>query len=142
MLSKKKLRSSLMLLIFSVMMSWNSFSQNVTDSLQIQLTKPVARLVIKDLIQFDGLSKEVETMQIILTETNNKLLTQGKLVTNLKTQVKNYQSIIENKDLQMVKATELSDKLQKELKKQARAKKLYQIGSTVGVLATALLIVK
>lgn len=124
------------------MMSWNSFSQNVTDSLQIQLTKPVARLVIKDLIQFDGLSKEVETMQIILTETNNKLLTQGKLVTNLKTQVKNYQSIIENKDLQMVKATELSDKLQKELKKQARAKKLYQIGSTVGVVATALLIVK
>jgi hypothetical protein len=123
-------------------MSWNSFSQNVTDSLQIQLTKPVARLVIKDLIQFDGLSKEVETMQIILTETNNKLLTQGKLVTNLKTQVKNYQSIIENKDLQMVKATELSDKLQKELKKQARAKKLYQIGSTVGVVATALLIVK
>jgi hypothetical protein len=81
-------------------------------------------------------------MQIILTETNNKLLTQGKLVTNLKTQVKNYQSIIENKDLQMVKATELSDKLQKELKKQARAKKLYQIGSTVGVVATALLIVK
>jgi len=123
-------------------MSWNSFSQNVTDSLQIQLTKPVARLVIKDLIQFDGLSKEVETMQIILTETNNKLLTQGKLVTNLKTQVKNYQSIIENKDLQMVKATELSDKLQKELKKQARAKKLYQIGSTVGVVATALLVVK
>lgn len=123
-------------------MSWNSFSQNVTDSLQIQLTKPVARLVIKDLIQFDGLSKEVETMQIILTETNNKLITQGKLVTNLKTQVKNYQSIIENKDLQMVKATELSDKLQKELKKQARAKKLYQIGSTVGVVATALLIVK
>ena len=123
-------------------MSWSSFSQNVTDSLQIQLTKPVARLVIKDLIQFDGLSKEVETMQIILTETNNKLITQGQLVANLKTQVKNYQSIIENKDLQMVKATELSDKLQKELKKQARAKKLYQIGSTVGVVATALLIIK
>ena len=123
------------------MMSWSSFSQNVTDN-QIQLTKPVARLVIRDLIQFDGLSKEVQTMQIILTETNNKLITQGELVTNLKTQVKNYQSIIENKDAQMVKATELSDKLQKELKKQARAKKLYQIGSTVGVVATALLIVK
>jgi len=122
-------------------MSWSSFSQNVTDS-QIQLTKPVARLVIKDLIQFDGLSKEVETMQIILTETNNKLITQGELVTNLKTQVKNYQSIIENKDAQMVKATELSGKLQKELKKQARTKKLYQIGSTVGVVATALLVVK
>ena len=130
-----------MLLIFSVMMSWNSFSQNVTDN-QIQLTKTIARLVIKDLIQFDGLSDEMQTMQTILTETNNKLLTQGELVANLKTQVENYQSIIENKDSQMVKASELSKELQKELKKQARAKKLYQIGSTVGVVATALLILK
>lgn len=123
------------------MMSWNSFSQNVTDN-QIQLTKPIARLVIKDLIQFDGLSDEMQTMQTILTETNNKLLTQGELVANLKTQVENYQSIIENKDSQMVKASELSKELQKELKRQARAKKLYQIGSTVGVVATALLILK
>ena len=87
-----------MILIFSVMMSWNSFSQNVIDSTQIQLTKPVAKLVIKDLIQFDGLSKEMQTMQTILTETNDKLLTQGTLVANLKTQVENYQSIIEKKE--------------------------------------------
>ena len=142
MLSREKQRNSLMLLIFSVMMSWNSFSQNVTDSTQIQLTKPIARLVIKDLIQFDGLSEEMQTMQTILTETNDKLLTQGTLVANLKTQVEKYQSIIEKKDSQMEKADELSKELQKELKRQARAKKLYQIGSTVGVVATALLIVK
>ena len=123
-------------------MSWSSFSQNVTDSTKIQLTRPVAKLVIKDLIQFDGLSKEMQTMQTILTETNDKLLTQGTLVANLKTQVENYQSIIEKKDSQMVKASELSKELQKELKKQARAKKLYQIGSTVGVIATALLIIQ
>ena len=142
MLLKGKHKNSLMLLIFSVMMSWSSFSQNVTDSTQIQLTKPVAKLVIKDLIQFDGLSQEMQTMQTILTETNDKLLTQGTLVANLKTQVENYQSIIEKKDSQMVKASELSKELQKELKKQARAKKLYQIGSTVGVIATALLIIQ
>ena len=142
MLLKGKHKSSLMLLIFSVMMSWSSFSQSVTDSTKIQLTKPVAKLVIKDLIQFDGLSKEMQTMQTILTETNDKLLTQGTLVANLKTQVENYQSIIEKKDSQMVKADELSKELQKELKKQARQKKLYQIGSTVGVVATALLLIK
>ena len=124
------------------MMSWSSFSQNVTDSTQIQLTKPIARLVIKDLIQFDGLSKEMQTMQTILTETNNKLVTQGTLVANLRTQVNNYQSIIEQKDAQMIEASNLSKELQKELKKQARAKKLYQIGSTVGVIATALLLIQ
>lgn len=124
------------------MMSWSSFSQSVTDSTQIQLTKPIARLVIKDLIQFDGLSQEMQAMQTILTETNEKLNTQGMLVANLKSQVTNYQSIIEQKDAQMVKATELSNQLQKELKRQARAKKLYQIGSTVGVVATALLLIQ
>ena len=124
------------------MMSWSSFSQNVTDSTQIQLTKPIARLVIKDLIQFDGLSKEMQTMQTILTETNNKLVTQGTLVANLRTQVNNYQSIIDQKDAQVLEASKLSKELQKELKKQARAKKLYQVGSTVGVVALALLLVQ
>ena len=142
MLSRKKLKNSLMLLIFSVMMISKGFSQSVTDSTKIQLTKPIARLVIKDLIQFDGLSREMETMQIILSETNYKLNNQGKLVSNLKTQVANYQSIIEKKDAQMIEASNLSKELQKELKKQARAKKLYQIGSTVGVVATALLLIQ
>ena len=141
MLSKRGQRNSLMLLIFSVMMSWNSFSQNVTDN-QIQLTKPIARLVIKDLIQFDGLSEEMQTMQTILTETNNKLLTQGTLVANLKTQVENYQKIISKQETQLDTSEELSDQLQKELKKQARTQKLYKVGSIIGAAALGLLIVK
>ena len=113
-----------MLLTFSVMTSWNSFSQSVTDSTQIQLTKPIARLVIKDLIQFDGLSEEMQTMQIILTETNDKLLTQGILVANLKTQVETYQNIIDSKDQQFNTQAELNKKLQTDLKKQKLRTKL------------------
>ena len=122
-------------------MSWNSFSQNVTDN-QIQLTKPVAKLVIKDLIQFDGLSKEMQTMQTILTETNNKLIVQSELVSNLKTQVSNYQIIIDKKNLQLDTSDELSTQLQKELKKQARTQKLYKVGSIVGAAALGLLLEK
>ena len=124
------------------MMSLNAFSQNATDSTKIQLTKPIAKLVIKDLIQFDGLSVEMQAMQDILTETNNKLLTQSELVANLSTQVGNYQKIIEKKDAQVLTASKLSEELQKELKKQARQKKLYQIGSAVGAAATLLLLVQ
>ena len=76
------------------MMSLNAFSQNAIDSTKIQLTKPIAKLVIKDLIQFDGLSIEMQTMQSILTETNNKLLTQSDLVTNLEMQNNNLQGVI------------------------------------------------
>lgn len=119
-------------------MSLNAFSQTVTDTTKIQLTKPIARYVIKDLIQFDGLTKEVATVQAILTETNNKLLTQTQLVTNLKTQVLNYQSIIENKDGQLLAQKNATEAVEKALKKERRAKKLYQIGSAVGAAAILL----
>ena len=121
-------------------MSWNSFSQSVTDSTQIQLTKPVAKLVIKDLIQFDGLSQEMETMQIILTETNDKLLTQGNLVANLKTQVLNYQSIIEKKDQQFSTQEELNKRLQQDLKKQKiRTKLMGGAGIAIAIGAAVLI---
>ncbi len=122
------------------MMSWNSFSQSVTDSTQIQLTKPVAKLVIKDLIQFDGLSQEMETMQVILTETNNKLNTQGELVANLKTQVLNYQSIIEKKNQQFSTQEELSKRLQQDLKKQKiRTKLMGGAGIAIAIAAAVLI---
>ena len=122
------------------MMSWNSFSQSVTDSTQIQLTKPVAKLVIKDLIQFDGLSQEMETMQIFLTETNNKLNTQGELVSNLKVQVLNYQSIIEKKNQQFSTQEELSKRLQQDLKKQKiRTKLMGGAGIAIAIAAAVLI---
>lgn len=122
------------------MMSWNSFSQSVTDSTQIQLTKPVAKLVIKDLIQFDGLSQEVETMQIILTETNDKLNTQGELVANLKTQVLNYQSIIDKKDQQFSTQEDLNKRLQQDLKKQKlRTKLMGGAGIAIAIGAAVLI---
>jgi hypothetical protein len=121
------------------MMSWNSFSQNVTEN-QIQLTKPVAKLVIKDLIQFDGLSKEMQTMQIILTETNNKLLTQGTLVSNLKTQVENYQKIIDKKDQQFSTQEDLNKRLQQDLKKQKlRIKLMGGAGIAIAIGAAVLI---
>ena len=124
------------------MMSWKGFSQNDTVSSTIQLTKPIARFVIKDLVQYDGLTKEIQTMQSILTETNNKLLTQTDLVTNLKTQVLNYQSIVLSKDEQVESANKATEALQKALKKERRAKKLYQVGSAIGGGAILLLLVQ
>jgi hypothetical protein len=124
------------------MMSWNATSQNVTDSSKIQLTKPIAKLVVKDLISGDGLKLEVKTLNQLLLETNNKLETQSILVTNLESQVFNYQTIIDQKDLQLGTSSELTEELNKQLKKEARAKKLYKIGSTVGAAAVLLLLIQ
>ena len=122
------------------MISWNSFSQTVTDTTRIVLTKPIAKLVVKDLISFDGLEKTNKTLNQLIVETNNRLDKSLKLNTNLSQQVKNYKLIIGDKDVQLKTSDVLSKELQKELKKQARAKKLYQIGSGIGVFATLLLL--
>tara|TARA_B110000971_G_scaffold154601_1_gene158021 strand:+ start:1757 stop:2125 length:369 start_codon:yes stop_codon:yes gene_type:complete len=122
-------------------MSWNSFSQSVTNSPTIQLTNPVAKLIVKDLIQFDGLSQEMLTIKGILTETNSKLYTQGELVTNLKTQVLNYQSIIEKKSQQFTTQNELNKRLQVDLKKQKFKTKLIG-GSTFLIAAGVIVLLK
>lgn len=123
-------------------MSWNATSQNVTDSTTIQLTKPIAKLVVKDLITGDGLKLEVKTLNELLVETNNKLETQSQLVSNLESQVLNYQNIIDQKDQQLGTSSELSKQLENQLKKEARAKKLYKVGTTVGAAAVLLLLVQ
>tara|TARA_B100001564_G_scaffold276197_1_gene237968 strand:+ start:3167 stop:3544 length:378 start_codon:yes stop_codon:yes gene_type:complete len=125
-----------------MMLSWSVSSQNVIDSTRIRLTKPVAKLVVKDLIIGDGLKLEVQTLNELLAETNSKLDVTKNLVTNLETQVNNYQKIIDNKDLQLGTSSELSEKLKKQLEKEQRAKKLYKIGSTVGAAAVLLLLIQ
>lgn len=124
------------------MMSFNSFSQTAIDSTKIQLTKPIAKLVIKDLIQFDGLSTEMLTMQSILTETNNKLLTQNQLVVNLELQNNNLQSVINGLNKKYDVQTNLSKDLELALKRQKRQSTIYKIGAGIGAAATLLLLVQ
>lgn len=124
------------------MMSLNAFSQTATDSTKIQLTKPIAKLVIKDLIQFDGLSTEMQTMQSILTETNNKLLTQNQLVTNLQLQNYNLESVIRELNAKYDTQARLTLDFEKALKRQKRQSTIYKIGTTVGAAAVLLLLVQ
>lgn len=123
-------------------MSLKSFSQNATDSTSIQLTKPVAKLVIKDLLKGDGVLIELSTLQEVLASTNDKLNTQTSLVVNLKGQITNYESIIGSKDQQLTTAQQLNKDLETALRKQKRMSKLYKIGSTVGLVAVTLLLVQ
>jgi len=124
------------------MMTSSVFSQNDTINTKIQLTKPVAKLVVKDLIEGDSYKLELKTLEELLEETNKKLETQTLLVANLQTQITNFQSIIDQKDLQLGTSSELSKELEKQLKKEARTKKFYKITTTIGAAAVLLLLVQ
>ena len=123
-------------------MSYNSFSQTVTDSTKIVLTKPVAKLVIKDIVVGDQLKIQLKTVEEILKQTNGKLETQSILVTNLESQVLNYKSIIGELNSKSTIQSQLSKDLEKALKAQKRRTFLYKVGTIAGGEATLLLLVQ
>lgn len=84
----------------------------------------------------------MQTMQFLLSETNNKLLLQNDLVTNLQLQINNYDSTILTMQEQYNTQARLSEDLEIALKRSKRQAKLYKIGTYVGLAAVGILIVK
>jgi hypothetical protein len=123
-------------------MSFNSFSQTVTDSTKIVLTKPVAKLVIQDIVIGDQLKLKVRTLEEILSETNGKFKTQTLLVTNLESQILNYKGIVTDLEYKSSIQNDLSKDLETALKRANRRTKLYKIGTTIGAVALGILIIQ
>jgi TolA-binding protein len=142
MLLKEKLKKNLWLLILLVLLSFKSFSQNDTINQKIVLTKPVAKLVVKDLISGDQKAEELSAVNALLKETEFKLNTQSTLVINLQTQIKNYDQIVSELDGKFELQQKLSEDLELALKKQRRQTTIYKIGAGVGAVATVLLLIQ
>ncbi len=123
-------------------MSFSSSSQTVTDSTKIVLTKPVAKLVIQDIVVGDQLKLKLRTLEEILSETNGKLKTQTLIVTNLESQILNYKSIVTDLNSKSSIQNDLSKDLEAALKKANRRTKLYKIGTTIGAVALGILIIQ
>ena len=142
MLLREKLKKNLWLLILLVLLSFKSFSQNDTINQKIVLTKPVAKLVVKDLITGDQRAEELSAVNALLKETEFKLNTQSTLVINLQTQIKNYDQIVSELDGKFELQQKLSEDLELALKKQKRQTTIYKIGAGVGAVATVLLLIQ
>ena len=129
-----------MLLIVLMMMSLKSFSQNVTDSTKIQLRKPIARLVIKDLIKGDGAKQELILFGSKIKLLEQKVFLKDSVILNLNSKIYNFNSILDTKDNQLSLSQELSKKLQNDLKKQKLKNKLTVGAGVVAIIVTALLV--
>ena len=130
-------------LISLLLLSFNSFSQQDTaiksvDSI-VPLQAPVARLVIKDLIEGDGNKEELQETVKVLNLTQEKLVLKDEVISSLDSKVLNLQTIIDTKQEQFDLQKELSDKLETELKLEKTKSFLYKIGTGVGVIASVLL---
>jgi hypothetical protein len=128
------------MLILIGMMSLNSFSQNVIDSTSIQLKKPTARLVIKDLIKGDGAKSELALTLGKIKILEQKIILKDSVIFNLNSKISNFNSILFTKKDQLALSQELSKKLQTDLKKQKFKNKLTVGAGIVGIVAAVLLV--
>ena len=130
----------LMPLILLMIMSLKGFSQSVTDSTSIQLEKPIAKLVIKDLITGDGAKEELSLSVSKISLLEQKVILKDSVITNLDLQISNFNTILDTKSNQLTLAQELSKKLQADLKKQKLKTKLMGGVGLVAVIATVVII--
>ena len=125
------------LLIILLLVSFKSFSQNDTI---VSLREPVAKLVIKDLIEGDGTKVElISTLELLKLE-QKKVLLKDSVIGTLNIKVLNLEDIIGKKDEQFSLEREKSKQLEKELKGQRRKTFLYKIGTYIGAGALLVLL--
>ena len=123
-----------MMLIFLMMMSWRCFSQIAIDSISIQLEKPIAKLIIKDLLIGDGYKTELSLINTKVNLLEQKVFLKDSIIFNLNTKTSNFENILFTKENQLAVSQKLTKNLQTDLKKQKIKTKLF--GGT-GILITA-----
>lgn len=106
------------------------------DTQQIQLQPKVARLVVTDLLEGDQAKIEVKLLDDRVTLLNDKILVLDSILGKKDNIIENYEQILGKKDSQLILSSELSNKLQTDLKKQKAKTKLFQFG-TGGLLIVA-----
>jgi hypothetical protein len=121
-------------------MSLKGFSQNVTNSTSIQLKKPIAKLVIKDLITGDGAKNELAITIDKIKLFEQKIVLKDSVILNLNNKINNFDSILLTKSDQLLLSQELSKRLEQDLQKQKLKNKLTMGAGILGIVAVAILV--
>lgn len=118
----------------------SSFSQ--TDTTKVRISSPIAKLVIKDLIKFDGVTAELVATQDKVFKLGQREQEKDGIIKLLQDKDKNNIFIIGTQKKQFDLSAELTEKLNKELKGQRRKTFLYKAGTVVGIVTTSYLLIK
>lgn len=116
-------------------MSLVSFSQNVISNKDSVVVLPsnIARLVIKDLLRYDATKLELKVTQELLLNNENKVANQSLIIKQYEIKDNQYKQMITNYDAQVLAYKNMTDDLQKDLRK-AKIKGFYnKFGLTVGL---------
>jgi hypothetical protein len=120
-------------------MSLKGFSQSAIDTTAIQLKKPIARLVIKDLIIGDGVKQELLFTQQKISLLETKVSLKDSIIFSLESKNKNFSVMLDARDQQLTISKDLNLRLQSDLKKSRLQTKL--VGSLGIVSAVAIIFI-
>jgi hypothetical protein len=107
----------------------------------VRLEVPIVKLVIKDLVTFDGIKLQLVETQELLRLANNKIELKDSIISNLNGKVINLETIISKKDEQFGLERQKSESLFKELKQQKRNTFLWKLGTIAGGALSMFLLV-
>ena len=99
------------------------------DTQQIQLTPKVARLVVTDLVEGDRAKEEVSILDQEVLLLKSKIVVLDSIILKKDEIITNYEDILGKRQDQLNLSSELSKKLQTDLKKQKAKTKLFQLGT-------------
>ena len=115
---------------------------NNTDTSNVVISSRVARLILKDLIMFDGCKEELKLTQLKVTKLEERESQKDTSISILKQKDENNSMMLLQKDEQLKISKELSQKLQKDVKLGKIEKKFYKIISIIGLVLTTYFILK
>ena len=121
------------------MLSLNSFSQ--VDTTKVCIPTKTARLVVQDLIRYDGCKQEVKLLEEKIVKLDERDEQKDTIIDLLNTKDENNQYIIHQQELQIGQYEHLTDDLQKELKGQKVKSFLWKAGTFLGVLTSSYLLI-
>ncbi len=124
------------------MTSLKSFSQTGQDSTKIQLTRPVAEVVAKGLVRYDGQVLEISELNKQIQLYIDKVSKKDEVIVTLESKVVNLETIITKKDEQFNLERQKSEELLKELKGQRRTTFMYKVGTYIGLGSSLFLFLK
>jgi len=125
-----------------VIIQLNVFSQNVIPPSEesICLSKETAQKVIKDLIKYDGVVKELKLNNEKILILNQKIILKDSIILIQYNKIDNLNKLYRIKSEQLEISQKLSSKLETDLKIQKTKTKLYSGGGILGVILVAFII--
>jgi hypothetical protein len=122
------------------MLSLSSFSQ--VDTTKVCIPTKTARLVVQDLIRYDGCKEELKLTQEKIFKLQEREVQKDTIIKLLNDKDENNKYIIHQHELQIGQYEHLTDDLTNELKGQRTKTFLYKVGAFIGIISTSYLLIK